>query len=85
MLDTLKLKLKELAELRRDIDAVDEYIAERRIEYEMTDSYKSYKKAAGARDDLLTEYGKLAEEIACIIDSLYALTNEGSDLSQYLE
>lgn len=63
MLDELKLKLKELAELRRDIQMSNEYIAERKSEYELTDSYKSYKKATEAKAELIKQEAELTEVI----------------------
>ena len=85
MLDELKSKLKELAELRRDIQVSDEYIAEREVELKANPTYQSYTKAQEARRELFVAYNNLVEEIAHIIDGLYDLTNEGSDLSQYLD
>jgi len=59
MLEELKSKLKELAELRRDIKNQEEYIAERKAEYEATPAYQSYKKATEAKADLT----KQADEV----------------------
>ncbi len=63
MLDELKLKLKELAELRRDIQMSNEYIAERKAEYEATEAYKSYKKATEAKAELVKQETELNEVI----------------------
>jgi hypothetical protein len=94
MLDTLKSKLKELAELRRDIQMSDEYIAERRAEYEATEAYKSYKKAVEAKEQLnLLDAGLqgetkkllrehfLSQGIKFLPNSIFI----DSDLSQYLD
>lgn len=85
MLDELKSKLKELAELRRDIKNQEEYITEKQQELEDNLIYQSWNNAKKARQDLFTEYVNLSAEISDIIDGLYDLTNEGSDLSQYLD
>ncbi len=63
MLEQLKLKLKELAELRRDIQMSNEYIAERKAEYEATDAYKSYKKATEAKAELTKQEAELQNAI----------------------
>lgn len=63
MLNELKLKLKELAELRYDIQMSDEYIAERQAEYEATEAYKSYKKAREAKAELTKQETELQNTI----------------------
>lgn len=94
MLNELKSKLKELAELRRDIQMSNEYIAERRAEYEATEAYKHYAIAAKARSELYDETRHLENEIKTLL--INKLIDEGIhikghytlldfDLSQYLE
>ena len=70
MLDELKSKLKELAELRRDIQVSDEYIAERKAEYEATEAYKSYKKAAEAKSELENQAIKFEREIQKLLGNI---------------
>jgi uncharacterized protein YjiS (DUF1127 family) len=67
MLDELKLKLKELAELRRDIQMSNEYILERKAEYEATEAYKSYEKAINSRAELQKLSTNLVEDINDIV------------------
>lgn len=92
MLDELKSKLKELAELRRDIQNSDEYIAERQAEYEATEAYKSYKKAHEARSELIRDEVALIIELKGVVSEhlrdfgirAAPISIDFLDLSQYL-
>ena len=75
MLDELKLKLKELAELRRDIQMSNEYIAERKAEYEATEAYISYKKASEAKAELIKQETELSEVIKSLVLETSKQTN----------